>query len=101
MKVALLVDNGGIIEKQQAINPVRDAITGFVETLPPEHAVSLVTIGGHIGWRVDFTTDRGQLLESAREMHTDSAAIGLSTAYERRGTGGSRATRHGRCSSPS
>ena len=75
MKVALLVDNGGIIEKQQALNPVRDAITGFVETLPPEHAVSLVTIGGHIGWRVDFTTDRGQLLESAREMHTDSAAI--------------------------
>ena len=37
--------------------------------------MSLVTIGGHIGWRVDFTTDRGQLLESAREMHTDCAAI--------------------------
>ena len=75
MKVALLVDNGGIIERQQAINPVRDAIRGFVETLPPEHAVSLVTIGGHIGWRVDFTTDRGEVLESAREMHTDSAGI--------------------------
>ena len=75
MKVALLVDNGGIIERQQAINPVRDAIRGFVETLPPEHAVSLVTIGGHIGWRVDFTKDRGEVLESASEMHTDSAGI--------------------------
>ena len=71
MRVALLVDNGGSSGRGQALNPLRDAVTGFVETLPPEHAVSLATIGGHVDWRVDFTTDRAELLESARAMHND------------------------------
>lgn len=88
MRVALLVDNGVIIDRSQAINPLRDAVAGFVETLPPEHAVSLVTIGGHIGWRVDFTTDRVELLESAREMHTDPGSVrfidGIRETWDRR-----------------
>ena len=60
MRVALLVDNGVIIGRRQAMGPLRDGVAGFLETLPPEHAVSLSTIGGHIGWRVDFTTDLGR-----------------------------------------
>ena len=88
MRVALLVDNGVIIDRSQAINPLRDAVADFVETLPPEHAVSLVTIGGHIGWRVDFTTDRAELLESARGMHTDPGSVrfidGIRETWDRR-----------------
>ena len=88
MRVVLLVDNGAIIDRSQALNPLRDAVAGFLETLPPEHAVSLVTIGGHIGWRVDFTTDRMELLESAREMHSDPGDVrfidGIRETWDRR-----------------
>ncbi len=88
MRVALLVDNGVIIGRRQALNPLRDAVAGFVETLPPEHAVSLATIGGHIGWRVDFTTDRAVLLEAAREMHSDPGGVrfidGIRETWDRR-----------------
>ena len=88
MRVVLLVDNGAIIDRSQALNPLRDAVTGFLETLPPEHAVSLVTIGGHIGWRVDFTNDRMELLESAREMHSDPGDVrfidGIRESWDRR-----------------
>ena len=88
MRVALLVDNGVIIGRRQALGPLRDGVAGFLETLPPQHAVSLSTIGGHIGWRVDFTTDRAALLASAREMHSDSGSVrfldGIRETWDRR-----------------
>ena len=88
MRVALLVDNGVIIGRRQAMGPLRDGVAGFLETLAPEHAVSLSTIGGHIGWRVDFTTDRAALLASAAEMHSDSGSVrfldGIRETWDRR-----------------
>ena len=88
MKVALLVDNGVRIARAQALNPLRDAVTGFVDTLPAEHAISLSTIGGHIGWRVGFTRDRSELLESAGDMHADSGSVrfidGIRETWDRR-----------------
>ena len=70
MKIALLVDNGRRISRGQAINPLREAVSGFIEAIPPEHEIGLFTIGGHIVPRVDFTTDRRELLEAAEEIHT-------------------------------
>ena len=88
MRVALLVDNGVIIGRRQAMGPLRDGVAGFLETLAPEHPVSLSTIGGHIGWRVDFTTDRAALLASALEMHSDSGSVrfldGIRETWDRR-----------------
>ena len=71
MKVALLVDNGEAMRAGQAVNPMRDAVAGFLETLPPQHLVSLYTIGGQARQVVDFTTDRGELVERARGLFTD------------------------------
>ena len=71
MRVALLVDNGEAMRAGQAVNPMRDAVAGFIETLPPQHLVSLFTIGGQIRQVVDFTTDRGELVEEARGLFTD------------------------------
>ena len=71
MRVALLVDNGEAMRAGQAENPMRDAVAGFVEALPPQHLVSLFTIGGQIRQVVDFTTDRGELVEEARGLFTD------------------------------
>lgn len=72
MKIALLVDNGDrISEVAGALNPLRDGLTAFLETLPPQHLVSLFTIGGQMRWRVDFTTDRAELMEVARSIFPD------------------------------
>ena len=71
MRVALLVDNGEAMRAGQAVNPMRDAVAGFLETLPPQHFVSLFTIGGQIRQVADFTTDRGELVERARGLFTD------------------------------
>jgi hypothetical protein len=49
----------------QAVNPMRDAVASFLETLPPQHFISLSTIGGQVRQVVDFTTDRGELVEEA------------------------------------
>jgi hypothetical protein len=73
MKIALLVDNGRRISRGQAINPLRDGVAGFIESVPAEHEIGLFTIGGQIVRRVDFTTDRGELLEEAADIHVDNA----------------------------
>ncbi len=69
MKIALLVDNGAGLDDQ--INPLRDGLVAFLETLPPQHLVGLFTIGGQIQRRVDFTTDRAELLAAARAVFPD------------------------------
>ena len=73
MKIALLVDNGRRISRGQAINPLRDGVAAFIENIPSEHEIGLFTIGGQIMRRVDFTTDRGELLEEAADIHVDNA----------------------------
>ena len=71
MRIALLVDNGEAMRAGQAEVPMRDAVASFIETLPPQHSVSLFTIGGQIRQVADFTTDRGELVERARGLFTD------------------------------
>ena len=73
MKIALLVDNGRRISMGQAINPLRDGVAAFIENIPAEHEIGLFTIGGQIRRRVGFTTDRGELLEEAADIHVDNA----------------------------
>lgn len=72
MKIALLVDNGDRVnELGGALNSLRAGLSAFIETLPPQHLVSLFTIGGQLKWRVDFTTDRAELLEAAESVFPD------------------------------
>lgn len=88
MKIALLVDNGRRISQGQAINPLRDAVTAFIETIPDEHEISLFTIGGQIVRRTDFTTDRAELLREAEDIHAlvDSVRFidGVRETWDRR-----------------
>ena len=46
MKIALMVDNGDRMVETNALNPLRDALNGFLDAVPPPHEVSLFTIGG-------------------------------------------------------
>lgn len=73
MRIALLVDNGDAMNAGQAVNSLRDAVAAFLEALPPQHAVSLLTIGGQVRSLVDFTTDRDALIEAGRGIFTDQA----------------------------
>ena len=65
MKIALLVDNGDMVSVMGALNPLREGLERFFDTLGPEHEVSLFTVGGNVQRRVHFTTDREELKESA------------------------------------
>ncbi len=89
MKVALLIDNGNSMAEMNALNSLRDGMAGFLETLGPEHEVSLLTIGRSIQRRVDFTTDREELKESADSIFLDTGAgtvmlDGIRETWERR-----------------
>ena len=89
MKIALLIDNGRRISRGQAINPLRDGVAAFIENIPAEHEIGLFTIGGQIMRRSDFTTDRGDLLEEAAEIHVDNVGSvrfidGIRETWDRR-----------------
>lgn len=89
MKIALLVDNGQQMSEMNALNSLRAGIDGFLDTLGPEHEVSLFTIGRNIQHRVDFTTDREELKESAGSIFLDQGAAsimldGIRETWERR-----------------
>ena len=89
MKVALLVDNGDQIAKANALIPLRAGLDAFLATLPAQHEVGLFTIGGNIQWRVDFTTDRDELRQSAGEIFVDAGSgpvllDGIKETWERR-----------------
>ncbi len=72
MRIALLVDNSGQVEKVGALLPLRDALDLFLSTIQSQHEVALFTIGGNIQWRVDFTSDRTALREAAGRIFSDS-----------------------------
>lgn len=93
MRIALLVDNSGQIEKVGALLPLRNALDVFLSTIQPQHEVALFTIGGNIQWRVDFTSDRTALRDAAGEIFSDSGGgpillDGIKETWERRYGGG-------------
>ena len=95
MRIALLVDNGDRIAEANAVNPLRDGLAAFFDTLPPQHEVSLLTIARNIQQRVDFTTDRDELKESASEIFADRGAgtvllDGINETWDRRFDEGER-----------
>ena len=74
MTVALMVDNGDRIAQANSINALREGMLAFLDTLPPQHEVGLYTVGRNVRQRVEFSTDREELRESASEIFADSGA---------------------------
>ena len=68
MRIALLVDNSDPINTANALTSLRAGMDGFLTAIPEQHEIALATIGQNIRWRVDFTTDRDELRESAGEV---------------------------------
>ena len=74
MKIAVLIDNGDRLMETSALNPLRDGLDGFLDTLAPRHEVSLITIARSVQQRVDFTTDRAELTEGVGLLFPDRGA---------------------------
>ena len=89
MRVALLVDNGVIIGRRQALGPLRDGVAGFLETLAAgTRGQSLDDRRAHrLARRLHYRPVTA-LLASAREMHTDSGSArfldGIRETWDRR-----------------
>ena len=89
MKIAFLIDNGDRMVEMNALNALRDGMDGFLDAVPQPHEIALFTIARNIQQRVDFTTDRARLRESAGEIFLDRGAgavvlDGVRETWERR-----------------
>jgi hypothetical protein len=78
MRVALLVDTSA--GTSSAIVQIRAGVSAFLEALPPEHEVVLVTTGRHPQVRVPPTIDRSKLKASAGGMLPDNGPTALMDA---------------------
>jgi len=57
-----------------AINKLRAALDAFVDALPPDHEITLISTGGQIRVRVPPTTDRVKLKSEAARFAPDGGA---------------------------
>ena len=69
MTVALMVDDSD--GAAQSLNPLRDGVVAFLETLPAEHEVGLFTISAQTTEVAAFTTDRALLMQRARNLFVE------------------------------
>ncbi|MCE2540456.1 MAG: hypothetical protein J4G16_08705 [Acidobacteria bacterium] len=74
MKIAVLIDNGDRLMETNALNPLRDGLDAFLDTLAPGHEIALVTIARSVQQRVDFTTDRAELKDGVGLLFPDRGA---------------------------
>ena len=88
MKVALLVDNSEMIRETNGLTSLRNSLVGFLDAFPTQHEVGLFTIGGSVRRRVDFTTDREELRDSAEGIFAAGGGAemieGLLETWDRR-----------------
>jgi hypothetical protein len=78
MRVALLVDTSAATAS--AIVQIRAAASAFVDTLPPESEIVLVTTGRRTQVRVPPTTDKAKLKGSANGMLSENGPSSLMDA---------------------
>ena len=74
MKIALMIDNGDVIDKTGGLISLRNGLESFLDTLQPQHEISLLTIGGTVRQRVDFTADRLELKKASEALFTERGA---------------------------
>lgn len=89
MRIALLVDNSDPINRANALTSLRAGMDAFLTAFSEQTEIALATIGQQIRWRVDFTTDREELRESANNVFVQGGGgpillDGIKETWERR-----------------
>ena len=69
MKIALLVDNGQGLGN--AASQLRAGVSAFITGIPIEHSMSILTIGGQVQRKTDFSQDKAELLDAADGIFPD------------------------------
>jgi hypothetical protein len=72
MRVALLVDTSDAASPH--LNNVRAGLQAFLDALPPEHEIALITTGRQLRVREQPTTDRKKLKTTAGQLFTDNGS---------------------------
>jgi hypothetical protein len=82
MRVAMLIDNSDAAER--ALLSIRSGVHAFLDALPAEHEVSLLTVARQLGVRAEPTVDRAKLKEAADLIFIDggSSAVLLDALLE-------------------
>ncbi|HEY2153794.1 MAG TPA: VWA domain-containing protein [Vicinamibacterales bacterium] len=75
MRIALMVDTSAATSS--SITLIREGVVAFLDALPPEHEVLLVSTGRRTQVRVPPTTDRKKLKDSARGLSNDNGPTPL------------------------
>ncbi|HEY1911376.1 MAG TPA: VWA domain-containing protein, partial [Vicinamibacterales bacterium] len=75
MRIALMVDTSAATSG--SITLIREGVVAFLDALPPEHEVLLVSTGRRTQVRVPPTTDRKKLKDSARGLSNDNGPTPL------------------------
>jgi len=78
MRIVLLVDTSE--GTTPAVNHIRTALSAFLDALPPEHEVTLVSTGRQVRVRVPPTTDRKKLKDAANGIFSEGGATPLMDA---------------------
>ena len=78
MRVALLIDTSE--GTTAALNHMRAGLVAFLDALPPQHEVMLVTTGRQVRVRVPPTTDRKKVRDAASGLFSDGGATPLMDA---------------------
>lgn len=72
MRVAVLVDNSEAADR--SLTHIRAGLNTFLETLPAEHEMTLITIARQLRVRAEPTVDRKKLQEAANLIFIDSGS---------------------------
>jgi hypothetical protein len=78
MRVALLVDTSETATP--ALSSIRTGVVAFIDALPPEHEILLVSIGRRVQVRVQPTTDHQKLSAAASGLLSDGGPTPLADA---------------------
>jgi Mg-chelatase subunit ChlD len=80
MRIVLLVDTSHNV--QPSIDAIRTAVQTFVDGIPPQHEIALITIGNTPVVRQAPTTDHVKLKDLAKKLTTSGSTILLSGLLE-------------------
>jgi hypothetical protein len=80
MRLVLLVDNAEVMHS--SLDDLRKAVQSFVDGIPPEHEIALITIGDTPVVREGPTLDHAKLRNTAQKMFTGGSTILISAVTE-------------------
>jgi Mg-chelatase subunit ChlD len=75
MRIALVVDTSRAAEL--ALNPLRSALIAFVDAMPPQHEIALVSVGRQARVRFRPSIDRTKLRGELKSLFADGGAPAL------------------------